>query len=168
MNHHARTLLVAATTTATLLSVTGVAHAAGTTRPTGATTPTPTPATTASTKATTVTTKPASSPKTTATTKRANATTTTAPVVTTSVPAGPVVYRVQAGAATNTTTVRKLAAIATAADKPARFIITASKARTITTYRIVSGCRSLADATAIKTTLNAQHIAALVYRSQRC
>ena len=165
MNHHARTLLVVATTTATLFAVPGVAHAAGTTR---STVTTPTPATTASTKATTVTTKPASSPKTTATTKRANATTTTAPVVTTSMPAGPVVYRVQAGAATNTTTARKLAAIAIAADKPAGFIITASKARTITTYRIVSGCRSLADATAIKTTLNAQHIAALVYRSQRC
>ena len=164
MNHHARTLLVVATTTAALVAVTGVAHAAGTTRPTGATVTTP--ATTASTKATTVTTKPASSPKTTATTKRS--TTTTAPVVTTTVPAGPAVYRVQAGAATNTTTARKLAAIAIAADKPAGFIITASKAHTITTYRVVSGCRSLADATAIKTTLNAHHIATLVYRSQRC
>ena len=78
------------------------------------------------------------------------------------------IYRVQAGAATNPTAARKLAAIAVAADKPARFIITRSTFHTITTYRVVSGCHSLADATTIKTTLNTQHIASLVYRSQRC
>ena len=97
------------------------------------------------------------------------ATTVVKPVVTVPrVPAAattlPIAFRVQAGAARTRAGAAKLAKVVAAADPTGGYVVTGSG----TTWRVVSGCRTVTDATTIKATLAAHAIASLVYKSKRC
>ena len=108
-------------------------------------------------------------PATTATPAVKTATTAVKPVVTVpKVPAAattlPATFRVQAGAARTRVGAGKLTTVVAAADPTGGYVVTGSG----TTWRVVSGCRTVTDATTIKATLAAHAIASLVYKSKRC
>lgn len=107
--------------------------------------------------------------KTTATStaaKSASAATTVAKTPTTT--AAPTSYRVQAGAARTRADAVRLQQAALDVDKSAAFVVTPGRVIAGSTYRVVSSCRTAADAATLKAALAAKSVPALVYRSQRC
>ena len=157
----ARTLLVATFAVAATVGMTVTAHAAVRSGAAPA-------SATATVKAVTTTTT------THPTTRSSSATTAKTPAKTTApgapaaiaaaVPAGPAVYRVQAGAARTKTGATSLRTRADKADPAAQFRVTGVRGA----YRVVSNCRTHGDAYAIKATLSKAGIATLAYTSHSC
>ena len=109
----------------------------------------------ATTSATVVT-----SPKATTPTKSSAAAATAAATVA----AGPVTFRVQAGAARSRRAANAIAKKVRAIDTSAGFVVTGS----VPGLRIVSGCRTAADAATIASGFTKHAVTTLVYKSKHC
>ena len=147
---------VRAATTSTTAKTTAAAKTAAAKATTAVSTATIGSRTAVATTSTTVVT----SPKATTPTKSSAAAATAAATVA----AGPVTFRVQAGAARSRRAANAIAKKVRAIATSAGFVVTGS----VPGLRIVSGCRTAADAATIASGFTTHAVTTLVYKSKHC
>ena len=165
MFRSARTLLWVGVSVAGV-TMASAAHAAVSTRGAVRVSPATTTAMTTAVTKTTVKATPVvpTAPRAVKTATTVVTTAATVPKVPAATASQPARFRVQAGAARTRAGAGNLTKVVAAADPTGGYVVTGSG----TTWRVVSGCRTVTDATTIKATLATRGIASLVYKSKRC